>query len=75
MAFSAGLGVLKMAVEAVSRMAGNSETVAKNQFFLLDKDVWFYNFSIFIFVLLMPSYVYFLYNMMTGLSRCLAMIM
>ncbi|KAJ4726986.1 Malic enzyme [Melia azedarach] len=35
---SAGLGVLKMAVEAVSRMAGNSETVAKNQFFLLDKD-------------------------------------
>ncbi|KAK2650372.1 hypothetical protein Ddye_017861 [Dipteronia dyeriana] len=35
---SAGLGVLSMAVRAVSRMAGNSEAVARNQFFLVDKD-------------------------------------
>ncbi|KAB1214414.1 NAD-dependent malic enzyme 59 kDa isoform, mitochondrial [Morella rubra] len=35
---SAGLGVLDMAVQAASRMSGNSETVAKNQFFLVDKD-------------------------------------
>ncbi|CAI0471924.1 unnamed protein product [Linum tenue] len=36
---SAGLGVLKMAVQAVSRMSGNNETSAKKQFFVLDKDV------------------------------------
>ncbi|KAJ1426869.1 hypothetical protein SESBI_10125 [Sesbania bispinosa] len=35
---SAGLGVLNMAVEAVSRMSGCSETAAKSQFFLIDKD-------------------------------------
>ncbi|CAL1399055.1 unnamed protein product [Linum trigynum] len=35
---SAGLGVLKMAVQAVSRMSGNNETSAKKQFFVLDKD-------------------------------------
>ncbi|KAJ0054367.1 hypothetical protein Pint_00375 [Pistacia integerrima] len=35
---SAGLGVLNMAVQAMSRVSGNSETAAKNQFFLLDKD-------------------------------------
>ncbi|XP_044491822.1 NAD-dependent malic enzyme 59 kDa isoform, mitochondrial [Mangifera indica] len=35
---SAGLGVLNMAVQAMSRMSGNSETAAKNQFFLIDKD-------------------------------------
>ncbi|GLT77575.1 hypothetical protein SLA2020_491450 [Shorea laevis] len=34
---SAGLGVLKMAVEAVTRMTGNGETAARN-FFLIDKD-------------------------------------
>lgn len=34
---SAGLGVLNTAVQAVSRMAGNSNT-ARNQFFLIDKD-------------------------------------
>ncbi|EOX96047.1 NAD-dependent malic enzyme 2 isoform 4 [Theobroma cacao] len=34
---SAGLGVLSMAVQAVARMAGKSETAASN-FFLLDKD-------------------------------------
>lgn len=37
--FSAGLGVLSMAVQAVSRMAGTSGAAAKNPFFLLDKDV------------------------------------
>lgn len=37
--FSAGLGVLNMAVQAVSRMAGNSDSTARNQFFLIDKDV------------------------------------
>ncbi|KAK3194850.1 hypothetical protein Dsin_026160 [Dipteronia sinensis] len=35
---SAGLGVLSMAVKAASRMAGNSEAVTRNQFFLVDKD-------------------------------------
>ncbi|KAL1367322.1 hypothetical protein HN51_021367 [Arachis hypogaea] len=35
---SAGLGVLKMAIQAVSKMAGCSETAAKSQFFLIDKD-------------------------------------
>ncbi|KAJ8900662.1 hypothetical protein K2173_025439 [Erythroxylum novogranatense] len=35
---SAGLGVLKMAAQAVSRMSGSNETTVKNQFFLLDKD-------------------------------------
>ncbi|KAF5464199.1 hypothetical protein F2P56_014293 [Juglans regia] len=35
---SAGLGVLNMVVQAASRMSGNSETAAKNQFFLVDKD-------------------------------------
>ncbi|CAN1236965.1 NAD-dependent malic enzyme 59 kDa isoform, mitochondrial, partial [Linum grandiflorum] len=35
---SAGLGVLKMAVQAVSRMSGNGETSAAKQFFVLDKD-------------------------------------
>ncbi|XP_004306814.1 PREDICTED: NAD-dependent malic enzyme 59 kDa isoform, mitochondrial [Fragaria vesca subsp. vesca] len=35
---SAGLGVLSMAVQAVSRMAGTSGAAAKNPFFLLDKD-------------------------------------
>ncbi|XP_048141604.1 NAD-dependent malic enzyme 59 kDa isoform, mitochondrial isoform X1 [Rhodamnia argentea] len=35
---SAGLGVLKQAVQAVSRMAGNSEAAANSQFYLLDKD-------------------------------------
>ncbi|KAL4398445.1 hypothetical protein AHAS_Ahas01G0292600 [Arachis hypogaea] len=34
----AGLGVLKMAIQAVSKMAGCSETAAKSQFFLIDKD-------------------------------------
>lgn len=37
--FSAGLGVLNMAVQAVKRMAGAD---ANPQFFLLDKDVWCY---------------------------------
>ncbi|KAM7275868.1 hypothetical protein ACFE04_017734 [Oxalis oulophora] len=35
---SAGLGVLKMAVQAASRMGGISETAAAKNFFLLDKD-------------------------------------
>lgn len=35
---SAGLGVLAMAVQALSKMAGNNETVAKNQFYLIDKN-------------------------------------
>ncbi|KAL1322203.1 hypothetical protein HN51_067124 [Arachis hypogaea] len=35
---SAGLGVLKMAVQAVSRMSGCSETAAKSQFYLIDKN-------------------------------------
>ncbi|KAI9180034.1 hypothetical protein LWI28_000457 [Acer negundo] len=35
---SAGLGVLSMAVKALSRMAGNSEAGAGKQFFLVDKD-------------------------------------
>jgi len=39
---SAGLGVLKMAVQAVSRMSGGSGTAANSQFFLLDKDVCFH---------------------------------
>lgn len=46
MSFSAGLGVLSMAVQAVARMAGNSEAAAHNPFFLLDKDVWPYAFSL-----------------------------
>lgn len=37
--FSAGLGVLNMAVQAVARMAGNGEAAAKYHFFLIDKDV------------------------------------
>lgn len=40
---SAGLGVLNMAVQAVSKMSGCSETEAKSQFFLLDKDVCFHS--------------------------------
>ncbi|KAH7577881.1 hypothetical protein JRO89_XS01G0311100 [Xanthoceras sorbifolium] len=43
---SAGLGVLSMAVQAASRMAGNSEAVTRNQFFLIDKDVRLYTFSL-----------------------------
>jgi len=39
LAFSAGLGVLNMAAQAVSRMSGNGEAAVKKQFFLLDKDV------------------------------------
>ncbi|WCJ23170.1 NADP-dependent malic enzyme [Euphorbia peplus] len=35
---SAGLGVLTMALQAVSRMSRNNGAVAKNQCFLLDKD-------------------------------------
>jgi malate dehydrogenase (decarboxylating) len=35
---SAGLGVLKMAVQVASRMGGISETAAAKNFFLLDKD-------------------------------------
>ncbi|KAI4328755.1 hypothetical protein L6164_021087 [Bauhinia variegata] len=35
---SAGLGVLNMAVQAVSRIAKCSQTAAKSQFFLIDKD-------------------------------------
>ncbi|XP_023514814.1 NAD-dependent malic enzyme 59 kDa isoform, mitochondrial isoform X1 [Cucurbita pepo subsp. pepo] len=35
---SAGLGVLNMAVQALSRMAGNSDLTARNQFFLIDKE-------------------------------------
>ena len=44
MSFSAGLGVLSMAVQAVKRMAQNSGASVKNPFFLLDKDVWPYPF-------------------------------
>ena len=39
LAFNAGLGVLNMAAQAVSRMSGNGEAAVKKQFFLLDKDV------------------------------------
>ncbi|EEF50488.1 NAD-dependent malic enzyme 59 kDa isoform, mitochondrial [Ricinus communis] len=35
---SAGLGVLNMAIQAVSRMSGNNEASVNNNFFLLDKD-------------------------------------
>lgn len=42
--FSAGLGVLKMAVQAVSKMSGSSGTAATKNFFLIDKDVWFWPF-------------------------------
>ncbi|KAM3698667.1 hypothetical protein ACJW30_06G208300 [Castanea mollissima] len=35
---SAGLGVLNMAAQAVSRMSGSGEAAVKKQFFLLDKD-------------------------------------
>ncbi|KAJ4842965.1 hypothetical protein Tsubulata_020025 [Turnera subulata] len=35
---SAGLGVLKMAVQAVARMSGKSEVAATKNFFLIDKD-------------------------------------
>ncbi|KAL5565582.1 hypothetical protein UlMin_028746 [Ulmus minor] len=35
---SAGLGVLDMAVQAVSRMTGNGEIAAKKHFYLIDKD-------------------------------------
>ncbi|PIA49509.1 hypothetical protein AQUCO_01300361v1 [Aquilegia coerulea] len=35
---SAGIGVLTMAKQAVSRMAGNNEMAANNPFWLLDKD-------------------------------------
>lgn len=35
---SAGIGVLNMAKQAVSRMTGNNETTAYNPFWLLDKD-------------------------------------
>lgn len=38
--FSAGLGVLSMTVQAVTRMGVNSEA-ATNNFFLLDKEVGF----------------------------------
>ncbi|KAF9687796.1 hypothetical protein SADUNF_Sadunf02G0130400 [Salix dunnii] len=35
---SAGLGVLNMAIEALSRMSGNNEMAVKNKCYLLDKD-------------------------------------
>lgn len=37
--FSAGLGVLNMAVQAVNRMAGLNGIPSKHQFYLIDKDV------------------------------------
>ncbi|KAJ6389187.1 hypothetical protein OIU77_027516 [Salix suchowensis] len=37
--YSAGLGVLNMAIEALSRMSGNNEMAVKNKCYLLDKDV------------------------------------
>ena len=37
--FSAGLGVLNMAVQAISRMAGANGVCPKHQFYLIDKDV------------------------------------
>ncbi|THG11013.1 hypothetical protein TEA_028829 [Camellia sinensis var. sinensis] len=40
---SAGLDVFNMATKAVSRMAGAE---ASPQFFLLDKDVWFYSYCL-----------------------------
>ncbi|GKV50290.1 hypothetical protein SLEP1_g57003 [Rubroshorea leprosula] len=42
---SAGLGVLNMAVQAVSKMTANNETAARN-FFLIDKDVSFSAFKL-----------------------------
>ncbi|KAJ6722890.1 MALIC ENZYME-RELATED [Salix koriyanagi] len=41
---SAGLGVLNMTIQALSRMSGNNEIAAKNQCYLLDKDVKLYAF-------------------------------
>ncbi|KAL2335925.1 hypothetical protein Fmac_010371 [Flemingia macrophylla] len=35
---SAGLGVLKMAIQAVAKISGCSEIAAKSQFYLIDKD-------------------------------------
>ncbi|KAK7349546.1 hypothetical protein VNO77_06994 [Canavalia gladiata] len=35
---SAGLGVLKMAIQAVAKISGCSELAAKSQFYLIDKD-------------------------------------
>lgn len=52
LAFSAGLGVLNMAAQAISRMSGNGEAAVKKQFFLLDKDVWFYTFCNNLWILL-----------------------
>lgn len=43
-AYSAGLGVLNMAIQALSRMSGNNEMAAKNQCYLLDKDVKHHTF-------------------------------
>jgi len=43
--FSAGLGVTKMAVQAVARMAGISESEATKNFYLIDKDVSFCFFT------------------------------
>lgn len=40
--FSAGLGVLTMAVQAVSRMAGANGIPSNHQFYLIDKDVRFF---------------------------------
>lgn len=38
---SAGIGVLNMAAQAASRIAGNTGASPNHQFYLLDKDVWF----------------------------------
>ncbi|KZV21822.1 NAD-dependent malic enzyme 2, mitochondrial [Dorcoceras hygrometricum] len=51
---SAGLGVLKMALQAVSRM---TESTADSHFFLLDKDVLVYLFQA-VLILCLPMLIY-----------------
>lgn len=76
LAFSAGLGVLKMAVQAASRMAGNNDPCAKNLFFLLDKDVRFYTFSLLSLMTLFKMHrnFCFLDYMITSLRRPLFLV-
>lgn len=46
--FSAGIGVLNMAKQTALEILGINESMgANNQFWLLDKSVWFYSYKIY----------------------------
>lgn len=45
--FSAGIGVLNVAKQAALKILGDNENMENNQFWLLDKSVWFYSYDLY----------------------------